>query len=115
MYYDFGMMDCIPDTVRRGFVLLTFGIYENDAKVTCGDPLSSFFPIARDHEPWPSDGAEQMGILRTDIDRTSMEVVVREFLREFYSTVKTAKWGEMSDEEQRRVRKVALTSPCFPR
>ena len=58
VYYDFGMMDAIPETVRKGFVLLTFGVYENDAKATC-------------------DGAQQMGILRTDVDRTSIEVQAR--------------------------------------
>ena len=37
------------------FVDLTFGVYDNDPKMMC-------------------DGAEQMGILRTDVDRTSIEV-----------------------------------------
>jgi len=89
VYYDFGMMDAIPETVRKGFVLLTFGVYENDAKATC-------------------DGAQQMGILRTDVDRTSIEIIARSFLEEFSKTLNTkdAKWeNELSPEEQTRVRK----------
>ena len=57
IYYDFGMMDFIPERVRRGFVLLTFGVYENDPKDTC-------------------DGAEQMGILRTDVSQSGLALFV---------------------------------------
>ena len=58
IFYDFGMMDYIPDNIRRGFVKLTFGVYENDAKSVC-------------------DGAEEMGILRRDVDRTSIEQIAK--------------------------------------
>ena len=54
IYYDFGMMESIPENVRRGFVVLTFGVYENEVKEVC-------------------DGAQEMGILRTDIDRRAIE------------------------------------------
>lgn len=89
IYYDFGMMDEIPEEVRKGFVLLTFGVYENDAKAVC-------------------NGAEQMGILRKDIDRMSIEIIAREFLTEFADTLASPfdRWeNELDAEQQRLIRK----------
>jgi len=89
IYYDFGMMDEIPEEVRKGFVLLTFGVYDNDAKAVC-------------------NGAEQMGILRKDIDRMSIEIIAREFLTEFADTLASPfeRWeNELDAEQQRLLRK----------
>lgn len=89
IYYDFGMMDEIPEKTRKGFVRFVFGVYENDAKEVCA-------------------GATEMEILRTDYDRFSMELMARSFLDQFQSTLRTPgmKWeNELDAEEQRAIRK----------
>ncbi len=35
IFYDFGMMGTVSPYIRRCFVNLIFGIYENDAGVVC--------------------------------------------------------------------------------
>ncbi len=35
IFYDFGMMGTVSPHIRRGFVDLIFGIYENDVGVVC--------------------------------------------------------------------------------
>ena len=61
-----------------------------------------------------------MGILRTDVDRTSMEIVARSFLDEFAATLEggeDAQWeNELSAEEQlaiRKKRRTAIGSELF--
>jgi predicted unusual protein kinase regulating ubiquinone biosynthesis (AarF/ABC1/UbiB family) len=78
--------------VRKGFVQLTFGVYENDAKAAV-------------------EGARQMGILRDDVDKQSMEIIAREFLTEFEKTLRTGeKWeNELTAEEQLKARKARRT------
>ena len=64
------------------------------------------------------DGAQQMGILRQDVDRTSIEIVARAFLEEFQKTLKDedAVWeNELSPEEQLAIRKVWPPPPNHTR
>lgn len=64
IYYDFGMMDELHPTVKKGLVDLLFAVYDKDAKAAC-------------------DALETIGVLRRGIDRVSVEKIAREFLREF--------------------------------
>ena len=87
IYYDFGMMDELTTSVKTGLVNLIFGIYENDVKESC-------------------DALEQMGVLRPNIDRISIEKIARVFLNEFTQGVSSGQWlNQLSTEEAREVRR----------
>ena len=88
IFYDFGMMDELKPEVKSGLVNLIFSIYENDPKEAC-------------------DSLEEIGCLKTGVDRVSIEKIARVFLNEFSSGVKKGeKWvNELSKEEQKEIRR----------
>ena len=89
VYYDFGMMEVMEPEVKKGFVDLIFSIYENLPREAC-------------------DALEAMGVLRTGVDRTSIERIARNMLSTFQSTLSSAdnKWeNEMTPEEKRAARR----------
>lgn len=88
IYYDFGMMDELKEEVRGGLVDLIFSIYENDPKDVC-------------------DSLEQIGVLKKNVDRVSVEKIARFFLSEFTTSIKPGeKWvKDLSKEEQNAIRK----------
>jgi len=88
IYYDFGMMDHISDTIRKGFVKLVFGVYNNEPVPVC-------------------DGAQEMGIMKPDVDRQTMEFIAKNYLDAFAETLQgNSKWvNEMSEDEQKADRK----------
>jgi predicted unusual protein kinase regulating ubiquinone biosynthesis (AarF/ABC1/UbiB family) len=84
IFYDFGMMGEVPLDVKRGFVDLIFGIYENDVKVVC-------------------DSLEQMDVIRRGADRMTLERVARFYLSEFQDTLQGGgKWINQLDAEAER-------------
>ena len=88
IYYDFGMMDELKPQVKGGLVDLIFGVYENDVKEVC-------------------DALEKIEVLRKNVDRLSIEKIVRFFLNEFANGIKPGeKWvSQLTTEEQREIRK----------
>ena len=79
-----GMMDELKPNVKEGLVNLIFGIYGNEAVEVC-------------------DALEQIEVLQKNVDRVSIEKIVRFFLKEFISGVgKEGKWSsQLSPEEQK--------------
>ena len=99
IFYDFGMMDELKTGVRRGLVNLIFSVFENDAKEAC-------------------NALEEIGVLRTGVDRVSVEKIGRVFLQDFKRGVKPGeKWvNQMNKDEQkalRRQRRQQLASDLF--
>lgn len=88
IYYDFGMMDHISENIRKGFVKLVFGVYNNEPVPVC-------------------DGAQEMGIMKPDVDRQTMEFIAKNYLDAFADTLQgNGKWeNEKSEEEQKADRK----------
>lgn len=88
IFYDYGMMDEVPISVKRGFVDLVFGIYENDVKVVC-------------------DALDTMEIIRRGADRMTLERVARFYLNEFSATNKSGgKYiNQLGVEEEAKLRK----------
>jgi predicted unusual protein kinase regulating ubiquinone biosynthesis (AarF/ABC1/UbiB family) len=83
------MMDELPRNVKSGLVNIIFGIYENDSKEVC-------------------NAMEEMGILKQNIDRFSIEKIVRVILKQFNEGIqsKDTKWiNELPKEEQIRLQK----------
>jgi predicted unusual protein kinase regulating ubiquinone biosynthesis (AarF/ABC1/UbiB family) len=100
IYYDFGMMERMQTDIKKGFVDLIFSIYENLPREAC-------------------DALEAMGVLRPDIDRSSIEKISREMLNQFQTTLASAdnKWENMMTEEEkkasRRARRAKLGQDLF--
>jgi len=100
VYYDFGMMERVEPSVKKGFVDLVFSIYENLPREAC-------------------DALEKMGVLRPGIDRFSIERIATDFLAVFQTTLAAAdnKWeNEMSPDEKkasRRARRQRLGADLF--
>lgn len=99
IYYDFGMMDELKPEVRKGLVDLIFGVYENEPKAVC-------------------DAAEEIGILRKNVDRISVEKLAKYFVGEFYqgSQGKSKFLNQMTPEEakqKRRQRRQQLANDLF--
>jgi predicted unusual protein kinase regulating ubiquinone biosynthesis (AarF/ABC1/UbiB family) len=88
IYYDFGMMDELKDTTKKGLVDLIFGVYENDPKGVC-------------------DSLEQIEVLNPNSDRVSVEKIARYFLNEFSSaSAPEGKYvNQLSKEEQKAIRR----------
>jgi predicted unusual protein kinase regulating ubiquinone biosynthesis (AarF/ABC1/UbiB family) len=88
IFYDFGMMDELKVDVRTGLVNLIFSVFENDAKEAC-------------------NALEEIGVLRKDVDRVSIERIARVFLGDFKRGVsKGEKWvNQLSKEEQKEIRR----------
>lgn len=87
IYYDFGMMDELTPAVKKGLVDLMFGVYEGDVKEVC-------------------DALEGIGVLRSGIDRVSIEKIARVFLQEFAKGIESDTWvSQLSPEEQTRLRR----------
>jgi len=88
IFYDFGMMDELKPDVRRGLVNLIFGVFENDAKEAC-------------------TALEEIGVLRPNVDRVSIERIARVFLEDFKRGVKPGeKWvNQLTKEEQKAIRR----------
>lgn len=98
IYYDFGMMDELKPMVKKGLVDLIFGIYEGDVKEVC-------------------DALETIGILRTGVDRISVEKIARVFLQEFSKGISGDQWVSQLPAEQqaeiRRKRRLQLGADLF--
>lgn len=87
IYYDFGMMDELTPAVKKGLVDLMFGVYEGDVKEVC-------------------DALEGIGVLRSGVDRVSIEKIARVFLQEFSKGIESDTWvSQLSPEEQTRLRR----------
>lgn len=88
IYYDFGMMDELKPTVKKGLVDLLFGVYENDTKEVC-------------------NALEQIEVLKKGVDRVSIEKVVRFFLGEFARGIQPGeKWtSELTKEQQKEIQR----------
>ncbi|CAM9657209.1 unnamed protein product, partial [Phaeothamnion confervicola] len=88
IFYDFGMMDELPLSLKRSLVNLIFGIYENDAKEVC-------------------DSLEKMEMIRKGADRMTVERVARFYLGEFESTLSGGgKWiNQLDPEEEKGLRR----------
>ena len=82
------MMDELKPGVRSGLVNLIFSVFENDAKEAC-------------------NSLEEIGILRPNVDRVSIERIARVFLQDFKRGVKKGeKWvNQLSKEEQKAIRR----------
>jgi len=74
--------------VRSGLVNLIFSVFENDAKEAC-------------------NALEEIGVLRPNLDRVSIERIARVFLDDFKrGSKKGEKWvNQLSKEEQKAIRK----------
>ena len=99
IYYDFGMMDELRPEVRKGLVDLIFGVYENEPKTVC-------------------DAAEEIGILKKNVDRISVEKLAKYFVGEFYqgSQGNSKFLNQMTKEEakeKRRQRRQQLANDLF--
>merc|ERR1711871_989349 len=99
IYYDFGMMDELKPEVRKGLVDLIFGVYENEPRAVC-------------------DAAEEIGILKKNVDRISVEKLAKYFVGEFYqgSQGKSKFLNQMTPEEakqKRRQRRQQLANDLF--
>jgi len=100
IYYDFGMMEVMEPEIKKGFVDLIFSIYENLPREAC---------VA----------LEQMGVLRSGVDKQSIENIARNLLNDFESTLMTAdnKWeNQMTPEEKkasRRKRRAKIGQDLF--
>lgn len=100
IYYDFGMMEVMEPTIKKGFVDLIFSIYENLPKDAC-------------------DALEAMGVLRSGVDRYSIERIARSMLNTFQSTLASAdgKWeNQMTEADKkaaRRARRAKLGQDLF--
>ncbi|CAM9720291.1 unnamed protein product [Pylaiella littoralis] len=90
IFYDFGMMDEFKPNVRSGLVNLIFSTYENEPRAVC-------------------DALVEMGILKADADRISVEKIARSFLDEFTTTLnrgQDGKWtSELTKEDKVNIRK----------
>lgn len=98
IYYDFGMMDELKPTVKQGLVNLIFGIYENDAKEAC-------------------NALEEIEVLRSGVDRVSIEKIARVFLSDFQKGISSGQWSnQLTKEEQasiQRKRRIQLANDLF--
>jgi len=100
IYYDFGMMEFMEPETKKGFVDLIFSIYENLPREAC-------------------DALEAMGVLRSGVDRSSIERIARDMLNQFKATLASAdnKWENQmtTDEKQaaRRARRAKLGQDLF--
>merc|ERR1711968_66962 len=93
------MMDELKPEVRKGLVDLIFGVYENEPKAVC-------------------DAAEEIGILKKNVDRISVEKLAKYFVGEFYqgSQGKSKFLNQMTPEEakqKRRQRRQQLANDLF--
>lgn len=80
-------MDELTPGVKKGLVDLMFGIYEGDVKEVC-------------------DALEGIGILRSGVDRVSIEKIARVFLQEFSKGIESDTWvSQLPPEEQARLRR----------
>jgi len=87
IYYDFGMMEELPEQTRRCFSNLIFSIFTNDAVKAC-------------------DALAGMGILKPSADRPVVEAVAKELIDRFltpYSLDDAEKsWEETLSPEERK-------------
>jgi len=100
IYYDFGMCDRIPTSIKKAFVDVVYALYKNE-------PILAV------------DALEGMGVLRPGLDRFSIERIARDYVNTFADTVssKTKAWeNQMSPEEvkaERRRRRAKLGADLF--
>jgi len=100
IYYDFGMMEVMEPSLKKGFVDLIFAIYENLPREAC-------------------DALESMGVLRQGVDRSSIERIAKSMLDQFQTTLVSADglWeNQMTPEEKkaaRRARRAKLGQDLF--
>ena len=81
------MMDELKPNVKEGLVNLIFGIYGNEPIEVC-------------------DSLEQIEVLQKNVDRVSIEKIVRYFLKEFISGVgKGGNWSSQLSPEEQKERK----------
>eukprot|EP00466_Bigelowiella_natans_P019450 jgi/Bigna1/52122/estExt_Genewise1Plus.C_50225 len=95
IYYDFGMMDVIPEKTRKGLVDFVFGVYNVDARAVVQAMVDT-------------------GIIEPRADMYDIIKVVRYFVKEFDKTLaqprdaegKENLWeNEMSAEEQKKIKR----------
>jgi len=95
IYYDFGMMDVIPEKVRKGLVDFVFGVYNVDARAVVQAMVGT-------------------GIIEPKADMYDIIKVVRYFVKEFDKTLAKPRdadsreglWeNEMSPEEQKNIKR----------
>jgi len=95
IYYDFGMMDVIPEKTRKGLVDFVFGVYNVDARAVVQAMVDT-------------------GIIEPRADMYDIIKVVRYFVKEFDKTLAAPRdadnkenlWeNEMTPEEQKKIKR----------
>jgi hypothetical protein len=90
------MMDELKPNVKEGLVNLIFGIYGNEPIEVC-------------------DALEQIEVLQKNVDRVSIEKIVRFFLKDFISGVgKEGKWSNQSGGAEGEEKAQQTATWCRP-